>query len=177
MDIHNIRTLNLVGTIVFVIFGVIFPIIGLFVFGFAFLLAPVGGLFLICFTILLIYIILIGFFAHRLYHNAVLGLDRGDFETAKKWTLYGAVIGFIFGGGWIALILFLISYISFDDALRPKPYYYPPPYYPYPPQYPYGPPYSPQYPMPSYPCTTCGSKLRFINENRRWYCDRCRKYA
>ncbi len=177
MDIHGLRTLNLVATVIFVIFSFLIPIILLIVFGFAFLLSPVTGYFIICIAILLVYIVLIGFFAHLLYQNAVLGLDRGDFEKAKKWTLYGMIVGFFFGGTWITLIIFLISYVSFDEAIWPKTYYYPPPTYPHQaPQY-AGYPYPPQQPLPTYPCTTCGGQLRYINQYQRWYCDSCKKYA
>lgn len=179
MDINGIRTLNLVGTIIFAIFGVIIPLIYLLAFGMIFLLAPASGFFVLCITILLVWIIVIGFLAFKIYQNAVLGLDRGDFVTAKNWTLYGAIIGFIFGGGWLALIIFLISYVSFDDAIWPKPYYYPPsPYhYPYPPtQYP-GPGYPPQQSWPTQWCPRCGKSLRYITNYRRWYCDSCKKYA
>ena len=178
MNIHDIRTLNLVGTILLLIFGIIIPIIYLFWFGFIFWMARPDGIYIsLCLIILFVWIMVVAFFGFKIYQNSVLGIDREDFQTAKNWTLYGAIIGFIFGGfNWIILIIFLISYLCFDDALYPKHYYYPPPYYPYPPQYPYGPIHSLQYPIPSYPCTTCGSKLRFINENGRWYCDKCKKY-
>lgn len=177
MDIHSIRTLNLAGTVIFGIFGILLPTVYLVIFGFIAWVAPGGSFLMLCVVILIVWIAFIAYLAYSLYNNTVIGLDKGDYETAKRWTLYGLILGFLFGGGIITFVIFLISYISFDDALYPKHYYYPPPYYPYPPQYPYGPPHSPQYPMPSYPCTTCGCKLRFINENRRWYCDKCKKYV
>ena len=174
MDIHGIRTLNLVGTIIFAAYSLIVPIIGVFIFGFLVFLAPFNELSLICFAILLLWIVLIGFFTFKLYDNTVSGLDRGEYETAKRWIVYGAVMGFIFGGGWITLILFLISYISFDEAVWPR-YYYPSPYYyPYPPANPYGPSY--QQPAQNYPCTNCGQPSRYMPEYQRWYCDTCKKY-
>ena len=139
---------------------------------------PEGILFSLCLTVLCVWIIIIAFLAFKIYQNTVLGLDRGDFLTAKNWTLYGAIIGFIFGGfNWIILIIFLISYVSFDDALFPKPYYYAPPgYYPYQPPYSYGPPYPPQQPTGINPCPRCGQPLRYVNKYQKWYCNNCKVY-
>jgi hypothetical protein len=72
-----------------------------------------------------------------IYFNTVRALDNGDFERSKRWTLYGAVLGIIFGGGVITFLLFILAYLFFDEALAPNYYYpYPPPgYYPPPPGY------------------------------------------
>jgi hypothetical protein len=72
-----------------------------------------------------------------LYKNSVRAIDEGDFERAKRWTLYGAILGIILGGGVITFLMFLLAYLFFDEALAPKYYYpYPPPgYYPPPPGY------------------------------------------
>lgn len=177
MDIRGIRTLNLVGTIVFAIFGLAVPIIYSFLFGLIWWFAPGEGIFTVCVAILLAWIAVIAFLTYSLYNNTVVGLDRSNFQAAKRWTLIGAIMGFIFAGGIITFVIFIISYVSFDDAVWPKPYYYPPPgYYPYPPPYPYGPPYPPQQPTGINPCPNCGQPLRYITKYNKWYCNNCKVY-
>lgn len=153
MDLGTIRTLNLVGTILFALFGVLTPLIYLGIFGMALVFGSEAGLFAICLTILIVWIIIVVYLAYMLYQNTVKAMDSGNYELVKRWTLYGMILGFLLGGGILTLALFLISYISIDDALRPKYWGYPPsPYYPPPPGYPYGPPPTyPQYPPQQYP--------------------------
>lgn len=177
MDIRGIRNLNLAGTIIFGIFGVVIPMFYLFGFGFIFWMVREGGFLEVCVAILITWIIVIGFLSYHLYLNTVVGLDRGNFEAAKRWILIGAVMGFIFAGGIITFVIFLISYVSFDDAVWPKPYYYPPPgYYPYPPPYPYGAPYPAQQPTGINPCPNCGQALRYVIKYQKWYCNNCKVY-
>jgi hypothetical protein len=70
-------------------------------------------------------------------------LDRGDYDSAKRWMIIGAIAGFISTGlsaiGLITFLIFLIAYVSADEAIRSS--YYPPPPrgYQYPPPPVYGP--------------------------------------
>lgn len=155
MELQSIRTLNLIGTILFGLFGSLIPLYYGFSFGLMFWYFPGGDedstLFSICISIIVIWIVAIIILAIQLYRKTVVGLDKGEYESAKRWVIVGVILGFIFAG-IIPFILFLISIVLFDEAVRRAqyPYYYPPPYYPppyYPPPY-YPPPY---YPPPSYP--------------------------
>lgn len=176
MDIRGLRSLNLVGTIFFGLFGILMPLFYFFWLGFIFWMAPDQGFFTVCLAILAAWIAVIALITYNLYNNTVLGIDRGDFQNAKKWTLFGAIIGFIFAGGIITFLIFLISYISFDEAVWPKPYYYPPPgYYPYPPQY-YGPQYPPQPMGQTSLCPNCRQPLRYVTQYKKWYCNTCKIY-
>jgi hypothetical protein len=135
----------------------------------------------ICMIVVLVWILISLFITYLLYVNTVLGIDHGDYKRAKRWTLIGTVFSIFlvpFTVGIITLIIFLISYVSFDDALRPK-MYYPHPYYPFPPQYPYG--YSPVHSGPAAhieipKCRYCNRPMRYVAEHYRWYCDTCKKY-
>ncbi len=161
MDLHGIRTLNLVATILFGIVSVIIPMIYFPVFGFMFFMSGNSLLSSVCFVILLVWIIGMILLTYYMFTNTVRTIDNGEYDIAKRWTLYAAIKGFIFGlgsVGIIVLILFIISYVSFDEAIRrqfylqtygyyPQPYYPPPAYYP-PPSY-YPPPY--YYPPPPTP--------------------------
>lgn len=148
MDLGTIRMLNLAGSIIFGIFGILTPLLYLGVFGMAFVMGTETGLFAVCLTVIIAWIIVVAYLTYMLHRNTVVELDKGNYEVVKRWTMYGMIIGFLLGGGIITFALFLISYISIDDALRPKYPGYPPyPYYPPPPAYPYGPPAPPpQYP-------------------------------
>ena len=184
MDIKGLRTLNLIGTILFGIFSILTP---MFYFPIFFFLSPIGNnqFTFVCMTIILIWIIFIIYLVYLLYKNTVLGIDLGNLEAAKRWTMYGALLGLFLGGGLLTLIVFLISYVSFDEAIRPK-YYYPPPgYYPYPPPPGYGPPnpqppgYGPQnlhYPVQATQAPVssdlCPSCRRPIQGNWK-YCPTC----
>ena len=184
MDIKGLRTLNLIGTILFGIFSILLPIIYLPILFFISTIENNQFTF-VCMSIIICWIIFIIYLVYQLYKNTVLGLDLGNFEAAKRWTLYGALMGLFLGGGLLTLIVFLISYASFDEAIRPK-YYYPPPgYYPYqqPPGYGppnpqppgYGPP-NPQYPRqrPQAPVSSgeCPSCRRPVQANWK-YCPTC----
>jgi hypothetical protein len=67
----------------------------------------------ICATIWLSVIFILGFL---LFRYTVIGLDRGEYDKAKTWTLIGAIVGLL--GGIIPFIVFIISYVSFDDAVQ-----------------------------------------------------------
>ncbi|UCE73278.1 MAG: hypothetical protein JSV56_09615 [Methanomassiliicoccales archaeon] len=192
MDIRGLRNLNLAGTIIFGIFGIVIPVFYFSIFGSLILWSTNNEFMILCFSIIIGWVALISFLTYMLYKNTVLGLDRGEYETAKRWMLIGAICGFIFAGGVITLIIFILAYVSADEAIRSQ--YYPPPgYYPYPPQ-PYGPypppqqygPYAPpqQYgpyqPPPQRPavkkntCPKCGQYVdaswttcRYCNEKLR----------
>ena len=64
----------------------------------------------ILWLILTIYIVV------QLFRKAVLGLDKRIYDAAKNWTLIGMLFGLVVGV--IPFIIFLISYVSFDDALK-----------------------------------------------------------
>ncbi|UCG68724.1 MAG: hypothetical protein JSV09_13105 [Thermoplasmata archaeon] len=162
-------------------FGVLIPLFFIFPFGFMFWMAPGEEFFTICFTIIVVWILIVAFLTFMLYQNTVIGLDQGNFHNAKKWALYGAIMGFFLGGtgglGIITFIIFLISYISFDEAVWPKPYYYPPPgYYPFPPPY-YGPQYPPQPSGQTTLCPNCRQPLKYMSEYKKWYCNTCKIYV
>lgn len=157
MNIHTIRTLNLVGTILFGIFGILTTLYYTFIFGSIFFWGMAyRDSFSNCMIIFVILAIIILLLTSILYNKTVKSIDVEDYETAKRWMIVGIVLGFIFGGV-IVFILFLISFIMFDDAIRGTHYpYYPPPYYPppvywYPPpdyDKKYGKPFSYDYPYP-----------------------------
>jgi hypothetical protein len=153
MDIKGVRTLNLVGTIFFALFGIGMPLYYISISFFFFYAMPYDSDFIIiCYTAIVGWIVFIMFLTYMLYNKTVLGLDRHEYEDAKKWMLVGAILGFFFAGNVLTLIIFLVSIVSIDDALRPR-YYYPPPgYYPYPPGYPQDQYYPPpqEYPQNQY---------------------------
>lgn len=173
--------MNLAGTVILAFFTIAIPSLYFFLFlswssGYG---TSDFGLF--CMIGLLCWLVISIVITYLLFVNTVLGLDRGEYEKAKRWTLIGMIFSIFlifFSVGIITLIIFLISYVSFDDALRPK-LYYPPPYYAYPPQYPYA--YAPGQPGPvaqvKIPnCKYCLQPLRYIENYSRWYCYTCRKY-
>jgi hypothetical protein len=172
MELKGVRTLNLIGTIIFPIFS-----IGIVVIYIPFFL-PLPGLrieefFNICFSFALVWIVVIIFFTYMLYRNTVAGLDKGDFRRARQWSLFGMFSGFLLGGGPIVVIIFFTSYSFIDDVTRPR-YYRPPPGF-YPPPYGFGGPYQrPPMPYSQYPtygmsCPNCGKP---IEENWK-YCPSC----
>jgi hypothetical protein len=177
LDIKGLRTLTLAGTILFGLFNVLAPLviavvyIPLLMFGFE----ESSDIFSICIVILICWAIVMIFLTYMLYKNTVLGLDRGDFVTAKRWMLIGAICGFIFGGtsglGIVTLIIFIIAYTSTDEAVRAL--YYPQIMYYQPPPYPYGPNPPQQSPYPTgsrmYLPNNIGSK----NVTVKNQCPRC----
>jgi heme/copper-type cytochrome/quinol oxidase subunit 2 len=73
-----------------------------------------------CFTLIMIWMIILVVFSVLLYKYTVLELDKGNYTTAKSWTIVGIIVGF--AGGIIPLIIFIVSYVSFDDAVRTAKY-------------------------------------------------------
>jgi hypothetical protein len=131
----------------FALFGILQTFyLGFIIFSFSFIYFVEEELrtsseFMICFTIFLVYIILMITLILIIYRNTVKALDNGDFERSKRWTIYAAILGMIFGGGIITFLIFILAYLFFDEALAPKYYYpYPPPVYYPPPGYYYPPP-------------------------------------
>lgn len=121
MDIKGLRTLNLIGTILFCLIGLFFMFAifsSLFYYHYN---APTqfgGSLefstrFIGTWTIFLaIYFIITAL----LYRFTVLSLDRGEYKSAKRWTLVAIFLGLL--GGVIPFIIFIISYATFNEALR-----------------------------------------------------------
>ncbi len=126
MDIKGLRTLNLVGTILYGLIG--FLLASVYYYQIYEVYTHFDKDLTECTTILLIWLSLIIIFSNLLYLKTVVALDRGNYKTAKQWTLVGIIIGFM--GGIIPLIIFIISYASFDDAIRTQ--FYGPVYHYYP---------------------------------------------
>jgi hypothetical protein len=117
----------------------------------------------ICYGLLLLWLCIILIFTALLFNYTVLGLDRGNYKAAKSWTLAGIIVGF--AGGILPLIIFIISYVSFDDAVRSSTM-------PPPPYYQGEPPGSDQVLF----CRFCGKPMDYVLKYRRWFCSDCRKY-
>jgi hypothetical protein len=117
MDIKGLRTLNHIGVFLFRLIGCIIPLPLL-----------VGSIFFrsyVVMSIAIIWIILILITAEILFRFTVVGIDRGNYGSAKFWTLIGIFVGI--AGGIIPIIIFIISYVSFDEAIRTQiygPHYY-----------------------------------------------------
>jgi hypothetical protein len=178
MDVKGLRTLNLVGTILFCVIGLLIVsayYIQLTRYSEArneieHMLSPEGGPdstreseYSFCKGLLLLWLCIIIIFTLLLLNYTVFGLDRGNYTKAKSWTLIGIIVGF--AGGILPLIIFIISYVSFDDAVRSK----------------VMPPYPYQQAEPSGPgealfCRFCGKPMKYVEEYKRWYCFDCRKY-
>lgn len=115
MDIRGLRTLNLLGTISFCLIGFLLASAQLYQIITIAYHFPDSD-FSICMGLLALWYCIIIVFTICLYNYTVLGLDRGNYKVAKQWTLIGIFVGF--AGGLIPLIIFIISYVSFDDAIR-----------------------------------------------------------
>jgi hypothetical protein len=179
MDLKGIRTLNLIGTILFPLFS-----IGIVLIYLPFFLIIPGlqideFLNIYFFSFAAVWIVIIIFLTYMLYRNTVEGLDRKQFHQAKRWSLVGTFSGFFLGGGPIVVIIFYISFTVIHEEIHPRyhfpPFgYYPPPYgyggsYPQPQQpLQYQQPYS-QYPSNGMSCPNCGKP---IEENWK-YCPNC----
>jgi len=146
MDMASIRTMNVVGTILFGLITMLSPVIGFFWVGLMMFWSPDTEYLILCFTGIIAWIIIFGFITYKLYQNTVVSLDKGNYALAKQWTLYGvvmgAILGFLFTPAFLILIVYVLAYVGIDSAMKPKYYGYPAyPYYPPPPPvYPYGPP-------------------------------------
>lgn len=172
MDVKGIRTLNLIGTILFALFSIAMPMIYIpFILFVSF--NENNDFMLVFLTIMICWIIFIIYITCMLYRNTVLGMDLGHFEEAKKWVLYGIVLAIVPAFNLIVLIIFLVSYVSIEDAIRPK--YYPPPpgYYPPPPYYETAyHPTGPQYQQSSQVSGFCPKCRRPVEANWK-YCINC----
>ena len=165
MDIKRIRTLNLTGTILFGVLGIIRPIYYLFflspIIGFTY-----GELFLLVFST---WIISVSIITYLLYRNTVQRLDLGDYETAKRWVFIGAVFGLAIGGGIITMIFFLQAHYSIKKIIKSR-YYYPAPgYYPYPSPDQYG-------KYTSINCTKCKMSFKSHIYEREPRCPNCKEH-
>ena len=121
MDLKGLRTLNLVGTILFCLIGLFFMVAIFSNLIYYHYNAPsqfgdsleFSSRFIVTLIIILVIYFII---TALLYRFTVLGLDRGEYKTAKRWTLIGIIVGLL--GGIIPFIIFIISYVSFNEALR-----------------------------------------------------------
>jgi hypothetical protein len=98
----------------------------------------------LCIGVLIVWLMIILIFTPLFYKYTVRDLDRGNYKVAKNWTLIGIIVGF--AGGIIPLIIFIVSYASFDGALRTQQYG----------QMQYG--YQP-YPTPNRYCSECKKQI------------------
>jgi hypothetical protein len=118
MDIKGLRTLNLIGTILYGLIGT------LLVLAYYYQTYDIYSHFnqdlTGCTIVLIIWLFILFTFSILLYQKTVVGLDRGEYKTVKQWTLVGVIIGFM--GGIIPLIIFIVSYVSFDEAIRTQQY-------------------------------------------------------
>ena len=157
MDIKGLRALNLIGTILFALIGCLLPVS-----------YSVGTLVFYnntCRTILFVWFCIILIFALLFYRFTVIGLDRGEYKAVKQWTLVGIIVGFM--GGIIPLIIFIVSYVSFDDAVRNQ--FYGPVYHYYPQpqsQIRYCNSCREQIPVDSRLCPYCGEQLAPMRSKR-----------
>ena len=135
MDIKGLRSLNLIGTILFCIIGIALISVQYFQLSYyrdvqseieEMINDPTisnnsrDSKYTLCIGLLILWLFIILIFTSLLYNYTVKGLDRGNFKAAKTWTLIGIIVGF--AGGIIPLIIFIISYVSFDDAIRTQQY-------------------------------------------------------
>jgi hypothetical protein len=100
----TIRSLNTIAGILCLIFGIIFLIIGIIT-----LIVFIGIFFLI--------IAMINFFIKSKIDDINKLIKQGNYQKAKEDQLILMIIGFIFGGIIIGVIL-LIGYIKYDDIDR-----------------------------------------------------------
>jgi len=70
---------------------------------------------IVIFLIGLIFVYLV--FTALFFRYTVISIDRGNYKQAKRWTFVGALFGLMIGY-IIPFFFFLISYNSFDDAIR-----------------------------------------------------------
>jgi hypothetical protein len=108
MDIKGLRTLNRIGVFLFRLIGCIIPL--------PLLVGSIKTENYVWMGYAIIWICLILITAEVLYRFTVISIDRGNYQSAKFWTLIGIFVGVV--GGIIPIIIFIISYVSFDDAIR-----------------------------------------------------------
>ena len=116
MGVKNLRNMNLTGIILLALFGGLLIISNYYTIHRYTVEFPEYYEDSLCMALLLIWTLIIILFSILLYNFAVLGLDRGNYRSAKHWTLIGIFAGF--SGGIFPSIFFIISYVSFDAAIR-----------------------------------------------------------
>ena len=145
MDIKGLRTLNLIGTILFAIIGSIMVLVYTMwvniIFNRTILTSTASDSgYNTCVVLIFIWFSILFIFESLLYKYTVIALDLGNYKQAKRWTLVGIIVGF--AGGIVPLIIFIISYVSFDEAIRNQPKVH-------------------QYPSGNRYCNRCGKKIPF----------------
>jgi len=153
MDIKGLRTLNLIGTILFAVIGsimvFIYATIANLTFNRTILTSTASDSgYNTCIILIFIWFSIIFIFETMLYKYTVIGLDLGNYKQAKRWTLIGIIVGI--AGGIVPLIIFIISYVSFDEAIRNQQNIH-------------------QYPSENKYCNRCGKKIPF-DSNLCPYC-------
>ena len=116
MNIKGLRSLNLFAIILFFAIGNLIVLAQFLRIYTAYNFFPGATYYSTCLGILTIWIVFIMVFTVLLHKNTVMALDKGDYNTVKRWTMIGIIVGF--AGGILPLVLFIVSYVSFDDALR-----------------------------------------------------------
>ena len=114
MDVKGLRTLNMVGVILFCLIGFLIAIV--YFYNYLTLFRVFGRDTTVCTIIYFIWMFILIISTILLYKYTVVGLDHENYESAKHWTLFGIIVGFM--GGIIPFVIFIISYVSFDDAVR-----------------------------------------------------------
>lgn len=142
MDIKGLRTLNFIGTTLFGLIGGLLAFVNYY--NYVSTMSLIEKDYSLCWTLTIIWFCVLIIFTFLLYKYAVFSIDKGKYKTAKTWTLIGIIVGF--AGGIIPFIIFIISYVSFDDAIRTQQY---------------GPTYQGHYQQPS-PIRYCDSCKRPI---------------
>ena len=144
MELKSIRTLNLVGTVLLIVFGIIgaIQIMALPSIMDALLATDSANttelpgfinddVCLIAGLVILVVVLVCGFV---FYKKTVVDFDKKKYRSVRIWTFVAAVVSF-FTGGIVPFLLYLISAISIKKALqeqkRQTDNYLPPP----PPQY------------------------------------------
>jgi Na+/proline symporter len=121
MDIKGLRNLNLIGIIILCLFGLLFGYVVISSL-FDYFTNPPSQLgysteqSIRYTTLLIIFLSIYILIPVLLYKFTVRGLDRGEYKSVKRWTFLGIFLGFF--GGVIPPILFIVSYVSFEDAIR-----------------------------------------------------------
>jgi hypothetical protein len=120
MEIKGLQRINLLGIILFVIIGCLIALRFNFEDD-----SSSQSTYYIQLFIRILWLSVVLIIASLLIKNTVLGLGQGKYETAKRWTQIGIIFGF--AGGPIPAVIFIYSYISIDDVIKPKRIIYPTP--------------------------------------------------
>jgi heme/copper-type cytochrome/quinol oxidase subunit 3 len=119
LDIKDIRRMNLVGIIFFTLFGGMVVIMSSYSIYLSYKHSLEFDNFIdysrdLNMTMILLGIIVIS--SILLYKYTVVGLDRGNYKTAKRCLIIGIIFGWI--GWFIPSIVFYKSYRAFDNAIK-----------------------------------------------------------